>query len=84
MPAYRRHGDSDTPELVPDDPPEPARKGRRGSKGKPMKAEPSTADPSGYCAFSDPTAAMAASAIIGPAGSHDVHGQPGLGTAVSN
>jgi hypothetical protein len=80
MPAYRR-GDprSDVPEPVPDER-QPARK--RG--GKRMKSEPSTADPPGYYPFSDPTAAMAASAIIGPPGAHDIRGQAGLGTGVSN
>jgi hypothetical protein len=78
MSVYRR-GDprSDTPEPVRDEP-SPKRGGRR------RKLEPSTADPFGYYAFSDPTAAMAASAIIGPPGAHAVNGIAGLGTGVSN
>jgi hypothetical protein len=69
MPAYERRGDSDTPELVADAPAPRKRGGRR------LKAEPSADPADDYYAFSDPTAAMAVSAIIGPAG---------LGTGISN
>jgi hypothetical protein len=78
VPAYQRSGDSDVPEPVTG--PQPGRK--RG--GRKMKAEPSTADPSAYATSLAHDAAMAASAIIGPPGAHDVHGQAGLGTGVSN
>ncbi len=80
MPVYRR-GDprSDTPELVRD---EPARK--RGDREKRAKLEPSANEPDVYATSLAPDAAMAASAIIGPPGAHDVHGVAGLGTGVSN
>jgi hypothetical protein len=77
MPSYQRRGDSDVPEPVKE--PQPARK--RGGR---MKSEPSTADLPAYTTSLAPDAAMAASAIIGPPGAHDVHGQAGLGTGVSN
>jgi hypothetical protein len=78
MPAYAtRPGASDVPELVPDAQPAP-RKGRR------LKSEPSTDDPSVYYADSPPDSAMAAAAIIAPAGGHAAGGQPGLGTGIAN
>jgi hypothetical protein len=78
MPAFQRRGDSDTPELVQE---KPARKRGRGGR---MKGEPSADPAADYYAFSDPTGAMAASAIIGPPGAHATGGQPGLGTGVAN
>jgi hypothetical protein len=78
MPAYAtRPGASDVPELVTDPP-------ATGKRGKRMKLEPSSDDPSVYYADSPPDAAMAASAIIGPAGGHAAGGQAGLGTGIAN
>ena len=78
MPAYRRDLSEDAPQLVTDDPQPRTRK--RGSK---RKLEPSTDDPSMYSPFSDPTSAMAASAII-PPGGHDAGGEAGLGVCLAN
>jgi hypothetical protein len=80
MPSYvSRPGASDVPELVSDAGP-PA----TGKRGRKLKSEPS-ADPADlYYAASDPDAAMAASAIIGPAGGHAAGGQAGLGTGIAN
>jgi hypothetical protein len=80
MPAYARRGDSDVPEPVPDEP-QPSRK--RGGRGR-MKAEPSADPADSYATSLPPDQAMAASAIIGPPGAHDIRGQAGLGTGVSN
>jgi hypothetical protein len=49
-----------------------------------MKAEPSADPADDYYTSLAPDAAMAASAIIGPAGAHAAGGQPGLGTGVAN
>jgi len=78
MPSYvSRVPAADVPELVPDAQPAP-RKDRK------LKSEPSADPVDSYYADSPPDAAMAASAIIGPADGHAAGGQAGLGTGIAN
>jgi hypothetical protein len=79
MPAYERRGTDDVPQPV-QDAPAPRKRGARGR----MKAEPSAGPADSYATSLAPDAAMAASAVIGPPGAHDVGGQAALGTGVSN
>ncbi len=80
MPAYQAVAgtDGDIPVLVPDEP-QPRRRGRMR-----MRLEPSADPPDVYATSLAPDAAMAAAAIIAPAGGHAAGGVPGLGAGISN